>query len=159
MIGRSPDWDRVGHYFDYLKMGPGPDYLFLRPYHLCHLETPLSVAEAVLYREPTIAPRGGPVAEVVALAKRDLKAGEVLDGIGGFSVYGQVDTVERAKDYLPVGLSENARLTRAVAAGDPVPLSAVEFPPGDYVVNLRHLQETLFTSFEPTLSDALPTLC
>jgi predicted homoserine dehydrogenase-like protein len=156
VIGRSPDWERVGHYFDYLKMGSGPDYLFLRPYHLCHLETPLSVAEAVLYREPTIAPRGGPVAEVVALAKRDLQAGEVLDGIGGFSVYGQVDTVERAREYLPVGLAENARLTRPVTAGEPVPLSSVEFPPGDYMFNLRHLQETLFTSFEPTLNDVEP---
>jgi predicted homoserine dehydrogenase-like protein len=154
VIGRSPDRERVGHYFEYLKMGTGPDYMFLRPYHLCHLETPLSVAEAVLYREPTIAPRGGPVAEVVAVAKRNLAAGEVLDGIGGWTVYGQVDTVDRARDFLPVGLAEKAVLTRAVAAGEPVPLAAVEFPPGDYIVNLRHLQDTLFSTFEPTVSHA-----
>jgi predicted homoserine dehydrogenase-like protein len=122
------------------------------------METPLSVAEAVLYREPTIAPRGAPVAEVVALAKRDLKAGEVLDGIGGFSVYGQVDTVERAREFLPVGLADNARLTRPVAAGEPVPLSSVEFSPGDYIVNLRHLQDTLFSSFEPTLRNVETSL-
>ena len=152
VIGRSSDWDRVGHYFDYLKMGPGPDYMFLRPYHLCHLETPLSVAEAVLYREPTIAPKGGPVAEVLAVAKRDLAAGEVLDGIGGWAVYGQVDTVDRARDFLPIGLAEKTTITRAVAAGEPVPLASVEFPPGDYVVNLRHLQDTLFSTFEPTVS-------
>ncbi len=152
VIGRCADWDRVGHYFDYLKMGSGPDYMFLRPYHLCHLETPLSVAEAVLYREPTIAPKGGPVADVVAVAKRNLSAGEVLDGIGGWSVYGQVDTVDRARDFLPVGLAEGVVLTQSVAAGEPVPLAAVEFPPGDYVVNLRHLQDTLFSTFEPTLS-------
>lgn len=158
VIGRSSDWERVGHYFDYLKMGPGPDYMFLRPYHLCHLETPLSVAEAVLYREPTIAPRGGPVAEVVAVAKRNLAAGEVLDGIGGWTVYGQVDTVERARDFLPVGLAENAVLTRAVAAGEPVPLGAVEFPAGDYIVNLRHLQDTLFSTFEPTVNHGEPSL-
>jgi predicted homoserine dehydrogenase-like protein len=152
VIGRSADWERVGHYFDYLKMGPGPDYMFFRPYHLCHLETPLSVAEAVLYREPTIAPKGCPVAEVVAVAKRNLAAGEALDGIGGWDVYGQVDTVDRARDFLPVGLAANAVLTRAVAAGEPIPLEAVEFPPGDFVVNLRHLQDTLFSTFEPTVS-------
>ncbi len=158
VIGRTSDWARVGHYFDYLKMGPGPDYMFLRPYHLCHLETPLTVAEAVLYREPTIAPRGAPVAEVVAVAKRDLAAGDVLDGIGGWTVYGQVDTVERARDFLPVGLAEGAVLTRAVAAGEPVPLAAVEFPSGDYVLNLRHLQDTLFSTFEPTVSHVETTL-
>jgi predicted homoserine dehydrogenase-like protein len=157
VIGRCFDWERVGHYFDYLKMGPGPDYLFFRPYHLCHLETPLSVAEAVLYREPTIAPRGAPVADVVAVAKRNLKQGEVLDGIGGWCVYGQVDTIERARQYLPVGLAENAVLTRPVAAGEPVPFDAVEFPSGDYILNLRLLQDTLFSTFQPTLRNAEPT--
>jgi predicted homoserine dehydrogenase-like protein len=157
VIGRSDDWERVGHYFDYLKMGPGPDYLFFRPYHLCHLETPLSVAEAVLYREPTIAPRGAPVTDVVAVAKRGLESGEVLDGIGGYSVYGQIDTVERAKGFLPIGLAEKSRLTRPVAEGEPVPLTAVEFPPGDYVLNLRQLQETLFSTFEPTHAYAGPS--
>ena len=63
----------------YLKMGDGPDYLFYRPYHLCHIETPLSAAEAVIFQEPTIAPVGKPVAQTITLAKRDLKAGEVLD--------------------------------------------------------------------------------
>ena len=158
VIGRSSDWDRVGHYFDYLKMGRGPDYMFLRPYHLCHLETPLTVAEAVLYREPTIAPRGAPVAEVVAMAKRNISQGEVLDGIGGWTVYGQVDTVDRAREFLPVGLAEGAVLTRSVAAGEPIPLAAVEFPSGDYMLNLRHLQDTLFSTFEPTVSHAESTL-
>ena len=158
VIGRSSDWDRVGHYFDYLKMGRGPDYMFLRPYHLCHLETPLTVAEAVLYREPTIAPRGAPVAEVVAMAKRNISQGEVLDGIGGWTVYGQVDTVDRAREFLPVGLAEGAVLTRSVAAGEPLPLAAVEFPSGDYMLNLRHLQDTLFSTFEPTVSHAESTL-
>lgn len=150
VIGRCTDWERVGHYFDYLKMGAGPDYLFFRPYHLCHLETPLSVAEAVLYREPTIAPKGGPVTEVVAVAKRDLRAGEVLDGIGGYTVYGQVDSMERSRGLLPIGLAQNAVLNRPVAAGEVVPLEFVEFPEGDYMFNLRCLQDKLFSTFEPT---------
>lgn len=149
-IGRCSDWERVGQYCDYLKMGPGPDYLFLRPYHLCHLEVPISVAEAVIYREPTIAPLGAPIADVVAIAKRDLKAGEVLDGIGGCTFYGQIDTVERAREFVPCGVASGAVLLRAVAADEPIPRGALEFPPGDYVMNLRCLQETLFSTFQPT---------
>jgi predicted homoserine dehydrogenase-like protein len=144
VIGRSEDWERIGHYFDYLKMGPGPDYLFFRPYHLCHAEAPLSVAEAALYGEATIAPRGAPVAEVVAVAKRALRAGEVLDGIGGALVYGQVDCVEAARDFVPVGLSEGVRLMQPVAEGEPIPRAAVEIPAGDYAWSLRQLQDSWF---------------
>jgi predicted homoserine dehydrogenase-like protein len=152
VLGRCTDWERVGHYFDYLKMGPGPDYMFFRPYHLCHLETPLSVAEAVVYREPTIAPKGAPVSEVVAVAKRDLKPGDTLDGIGGFCVYGQVDSVERSRDFLPIGIAAGAVVTKAIAVGEPVPRESVELPAGDYVVNLRLFQDTLFSTFEPAVS-------
>ena len=154
VIGRCSDWDRVGHYFDYLKMGSGPDYLFFRPYHLCHLETPLSVAEAVVYREPTVAPRGAPVAEVVAVAKRDLHPGERLDGMGGYTFYGQVDTVERGRDFLPAGLAEGCVVVRAIQAGEPVPLSSVEPSMDDYARNIRQLQDTLFSTFEPTPAHA-----
>ena len=152
VIGRCSDWDRVGHYFDYLKMGSGPDYLFFRPYHLCHLETPLSVAEAVLYREPTVAPRGAPVADVVAVAKRDLHPGERLDGMGGYTFYGQVDTVERGRDFLLAGLAEGSVVVRAIQAGEPVPLSSVEPSMDNYAIHLRQLQDTLFSTFEPNVA-------
>jgi predicted homoserine dehydrogenase-like protein len=154
VIGRSEDWDRIGHYFDYLKMGAGPDYLFFRPYHLCHVETPLSIAEAVLYQEATIAPRGAPVAEVVAVAKRDLRAGEVLDGIGGAMAYGQIDRVEAVREFLPIGLSEGLRLTAPVAEGEPIPREAVEVSGGEYVWNLRMLQDAYFQSFKPSKKHA-----
>src|SRR5688572_9511372 len=85
IIARGKNREFVQPYLKYLKMGEGPNYMFFRPYHLCHIETPLSAAEAVLYREATIAPRGAPVAHTVTLAKRDLKPGETLDGIGGFN--------------------------------------------------------------------------
>jgi len=152
VIGRCTDWERVGHYSDYLKLGPGPDYLFFRPFHLCHLEATLSVAEAVIYREPTIAPIGAPVADVIAVAKRNLHPGDVLDGIGGFSFYGQIDTVERAREFVPCGLASGAVVVRAVAADEPIPREAVEFSAGDYGLNLRCLQDTLFSTFQPTPS-------
>jgi predicted homoserine dehydrogenase-like protein len=62
----------------------------------------------VIHRDPTVAPIAGPVCEVVTVAKRDLKAGERLDGVGGFCAYGLIDnaTAARATAALPIALSE-----------------------------------------------------
>lgn len=118
------------HYAKVLKMGEGPLYAFYIPYHLPHLETPLSVARAELFDDPTITPLGAPVCEVVTLAKRDLKAGETLDGIGGFCAYGSIDNedVVRSGRLLPMGLSEGAVLTRDVAKDEAISYDDVEMP-------------------------------
>src|SRR5437763_1842475 len=114
IIARAEHPQMVHPYLCYLKMGEGPNYMFFRPYHLCHIETPLSAAEAVIYREPTVAPMGRPVAHTVTITKRDLRADEVLDGIGGFNQYGQLEVVEKCGGLLPIGLAENVRLLRDV---------------------------------------------
>ena len=90
----------------YISMGEGPNYVLYRPYHLVCIETPLSAARAFFYDEPTIAPKGAPISETVAVAKKDLKAGESLDGIGGYTVYGVIDTTQNARQEkaLPIGL-------------------------------------------------------
>jgi predicted homoserine dehydrogenase-like protein len=126
----------VKPYLRYLKMGDGPDYLFYRPYHLCHIETPLSAAEAVVYREPTIAPLGAPIAHTIAIAKRDLDAGETLDGIGGFNVYGQLDSAQNAQGLLPIGIAENIHLTRSIPMDEPIPLDAVQLDESSLLVKL-----------------------
>jgi predicted homoserine dehydrogenase-like protein len=141
VIARTPDPRFVSPYLNYLKMGDGPDYIFYRPYHLCHVEAPLSAAEAVLYQEPTIAPLGHPVAHTVAMAKRPLKAGEVLDGIGGFTCYGEVDAAANVHGLLPIGLSEGVTLTRDMAPGEPIPLDAVELDETRLIVKLWRQQE------------------
>lgn len=143
VVGRT-DWpEMVGPYLRYLKMGDGPDYVFYRPYHLCHVETPLSAAEAVLYREATIAPGPWPVAHTVAIAKRDLKAGEVLDGIGGFAAYGQVEAAEKCRGMLPMGLAEEVRLARPIPKDEPIPYDAVELDESRLIVKLWREQERL----------------
>ena len=76
------DLKSVNHEMKYLSMGDGPNYVLYRPYHLCSLETPLSVAMAVLENKATIAPKNGLVAEVMTVAKKDLKVGEYMDGYG-----------------------------------------------------------------------------
>ncbi len=146
VIGYAEDPVMVQPYMRYLKMGEGPEYLFFRPYHLCHLETPLSIAEAVLDGEPTIAPLGRPVVEVVAVAKRHLKAGETLDGIGGFTCYGQIDTLRAAHDLLPIGLTEGVVLNQDVRADEPIPLLAVELDTASTLMKLRHDQSQIARS-------------
>src|SRR6476661_4292669 len=70
------------HYLELYKMGTGPLYSFFIPYHLVHFEVPFAIARAVLFRDSVAKPLAGPVVEVCAVAKRDLKAGEVLDDYG-----------------------------------------------------------------------------
>jgi predicted homoserine dehydrogenase-like protein len=146
VIGHGVDPVMIQPYLQYLKMGAGPYYLFYRPYHLCHYETPLSLAEAVLDREPTIAPVGPPRVEVVTIAKKNLKAGEQLDGIGGYCCYGEIDAVDNARGMLPIGLAEYATLIRDVSMGDPVPMDAVDIRDDLLLTRLRAEQDALAPS-------------
>jgi predicted homoserine dehydrogenase-like protein len=104
----------------YYKLGDGPFYVFYTPFHLPHLQIASTIGRAVTDRDATVAPIGGPVCEVVAVAKRDLKAGERLDGIGGFCTYGLIDNVVAARSMgaLPIGLSEGCVLTHDVPKDD-----------------------------------------
>lgn len=143
VIARGKNREFVQPYLKYLKMGDGPNYMFFRPYHLCHIETPLSAAEAVIYRDATIAPMGKPVAHTVAIAKRDLKAGEVLDGIGGFNQYGELEVADKARGLLPIGLAEGVRLKRDVRMDDPIPEDAVELDESGLLVGLWREQQKI----------------
>ena len=73
----------------FYSMGDGPYYTIYRPFHLCSIETPQAVAEAVVYGESVLKPQSM-VAELVAVAKRDLKAGQKVDGIGGFDFFSRL---------------------------------------------------------------------
>jgi predicted homoserine dehydrogenase-like protein len=133
-------------YMRYFKMGEGPVYVFYTPYHLPHLEAPLTVARAVLFEDATIAPRGAPVCSVLTAAKRELKRGEVLDGIGGFTVYGLIDNMEEVRKgrLLPMSLSDGCRLARDVARDEPIVYEDVTVPPGRLADRLVLEQERHF---------------
>jgi predicted homoserine dehydrogenase-like protein len=105
----------------YYKLGDGPFYVFYTPFHLPHIQIASTIGRAVIDGDPTVAPIDGPVCEVVTVAKRDLKAGERLDGIGGFCAYGLIDNTmtARAANALPIGLSE-ARVLRCDVPKDAV---------------------------------------
>ena len=133
-------------YLKYYKMGDGPLYVFYTPYHLCHLEVPLTVARAVLFKDAAVAPIGAPIIDVITLAKRDLKAGETLDGIGGFTCYGMAENIEisRAENLLPMGLSDGCRMKRDVPKDHPITYDDVYLPENRLCDQLRAEQETYF---------------
>jgi len=116
----------------YYKLGEGPYYVFYTPYHLPHVQIASTIGRAVIHCDPTVAPISGPVCEVVTVAKRKLKAGERLDGIGGFCAYGLIDNAAaaRAMAALPIGLSEGCVLRRDIAKDDVLTLDDVDAPSG-----------------------------
>lgn len=116
----------------YYKLGDGPFFVFYTPFHLPHVQIPSTIARAVIHLDPTVAPLAGPVCEVITIAKRNLKAGEPLDGIGGFCSYGLIDNRAAARGIgaLPIGLSEGCVLRRDVAKDEALSFDDVVSPTG-----------------------------
>ena len=137
----SPD-PRVRVDMKFYSMGDGPYYTLYRPYHLCATETPISVAEAVIYGESTIVSKCL-VSEVIALAKRDLKPGEVVGEIGCADFLGRTYRYEEAKalQAIPLGLVPGGRATKAIGKG--ALLTDDNFAPdaAKFVYQLRQIQD------------------
>ena len=134
------------HYLNLYKMGEGPLYSFFIPYHLVHFEVPNAVGRVVLFRDSIAKPLGGPVVEVCAVAKRDLKAGEVLDDYGMYMTYGEAVNTEEmsAGRYLPEGLVEGCRLIRDVPKDSVVTYDDITLPPQRLSDQLRAEQYRSF---------------
>jgi predicted homoserine dehydrogenase-like protein len=134
------------HYLNLYKLGEGPLYVFYRPYHLCHFEVPSSVARAVLFDDATIAPIGPPMVEVVAAAKTDLRAGDVLDGIGYYMTYGLAENADTTikENLLPIGIAGNCRLRRDIVKDQVLTYDDVELPEGRLIDQLRQEQQAYF---------------
>lgn len=132
-------------YMHYYKMGDGPFYVFYTPYHLCHVESPLTVARAVLFGDVAAAPLGAPVCDVITLAKRELKAGEVLDGMGGFTCYGELENSDVClrENLLPMGLAEGCILRTDIRKDQAICYQDVVVPQGRLCDRLRQEQDRL----------------
>jgi len=133
-------------YMKYFKMGDGPFYVFYTPYHLPHLEVPMTAARAVLFNDAATAPIGAPVCEVVTVAKRDLTKGQALDGIGGFDTYGVIDNSRRARknNELPMGMAEGCVLLRDITKDQSISFDDVDLPAGRMIDELWLEQERYF---------------
>jgi predicted homoserine dehydrogenase-like protein len=116
-----------------------------RPIHMIGLELGISVASAALRGEPTGAPTGFH-SDVVATAKKPLKAGEVLDGEGGFCVWGRQTPAEVSLEngMLPLGLAHNIRLGRDIGEGEPLKWADVDHDANDAAVKVRREMEAAF---------------
>lgn len=145
-LAEQPD-ERQRHYLNLYKLGEGPLYCFYTPYHLCHFEAPNSIARAVLFGDSAGIPLDGPRVEVCAVAKRDLKAGEVMDNYGHFMSYGEAVAADerRSHRYLPMGLVEGCRLVRDVPQDRVVTYDDIELPPGRLADRLYAEQERVFS--------------
>lgn len=124
-------------------MGPGPVYQLFRPFHLCSMEVPLSAALISLYQRPTMQPLDQLSAEVTAIAKRDLQAGEVLDGIGGRTHYAgcMIYSEAREQNLLPIGLTKGCKVLVHIPKGSLIRYDAVEPIKESLLYKLRKEQE------------------
>ena len=137
---------RQKHYLNLYKLGEGTLYCFYTPYHLCHFEVPATIARAALFGDAAIAPIAGPEVEVVALAKRDLKAGEAIDELGGYTVYGEAEAagITARDNLLPIGVAVGATLKRDLPKDAVLTYADVELPEGRLVDRLRLEQAAMF---------------
>ncbi len=141
-FGTHPD-PKQQHYLNLYKLGTGPLYSFYTPYHLCHFEVPLSVARVVLLGDTVMAPLDGPKVDVVTVAKTDLAAGTVIDGLGGYHTYGEAENyaTSRADGLLPIGLAEGCTLVRDVPRDAALTYADVSVPEGRLADRLRAEQD------------------
>lgn len=155
-LAEHPD-PKQRHYLQLYKMGEGPLYPFWIPYHLVHFEVPNAIVRVVDLGDSLARPLDGPRVEVCAVAKRDLKAGEVLDEYGCYMTYGEaVNTPEMSdKRYLPEGLVEGCRLKRDVAKDGVLTYDDVDLPAGRIADKLRAEQYRRFRN-ESWLDAYLP---
>lgn len=130
----------------YMSMGQGPNYCIYRPYHLTSLETPITIYDAVIENESTIAPLKGQVADVVCVAKRDLKKGATIEGMGGRDVFGRIMTHQDLVQgsYLPMGLiTKDNTLKVDVKKDQIIRRDMIAIDENEFIVKLRKDQDRL----------------
>lgn len=144
----------VNHEMSYLQMGDGPYFALYRPYHLASIEAPLTVCEMVLDRRPSLVAEHW-TAEVGAVTKRAISAGERIDGVGGSMVRGLIDDAsDFARDgAVPLGVLASARLRHDVPVDHLLTYDDVELDEGSLIVRLRRLQEQMAGGSTPTLEE------
>ena len=126
-------------------MGYGPNYLLLRPYHLCSIETPLTAVQGVIYGESSGYPLNALVSECITVAKKNLKKGEILDSTGGYCYRSSIELYRVAKEenMLPVGLAQGARIKCDVERDQIITCDMVELNENSVLLQLRRLQDSI----------------
>ena len=141
VIVTTPD-PRIRTDMRFLSMGDGPYYTLYRPYHLCNVETPVSIAEAVIYGESTIVSKRM-VSEVATIAKRDLKAGETVGEIGSPDIFGRTYIHQEARAWkaIPLGIAPGGKVIKNIAKGEMLTEEDFSPDPNKFVYKLRQMQD------------------
>lgn len=144
------DHPRIRERMEDLKMGEGPYFTFFRPYHLTSLEVPLTCARAVLYGKADMVPMPRPVAEVAAVAKRDLVPGERLDQIGEYTYRAWIMTTAEAaaEGAIPCGLLTGATVTAPIRKGALITTANTSVPSDSRIAILRKRQDDLLAEMK-----------
>jgi predicted homoserine dehydrogenase-like protein len=139
------DHPRIRERMEDLKMGTGPYFTFFRPYHLTSLEVPLTCARVVLYGKADMVPVPRPVAEVCAVAKRDLNPGDILDQIGEYCYRAWIMEAAGARTAraIPCGLLAGARVTQPIKKGDLITTANASLPANSKIAALRARQDKM----------------
>ncbi len=139
------DHPRIRERMEDLKMGKGPYFTFFRPYHLTSLEVPLTCARVVLYGKADMVPLARPVAEVCAVAKKDMAVGETLDQIGEYCYRAWIMEAAAARhaSAIPCGLLTGATVTAPIRKGDLITYANAAVPAGSKIAILRARQDKM----------------
>lgn len=125
----------------------GKNALVFRPHHWCGLEASISLIRATLYHEPTGAPLPtNPVAEVITAAKKNLNSKDILDGGGGYTVFGLAEKagIARKENLLPIGLAEDVQVIRKIPKDEVITYDDIELYEESFLLKLRKMQDTTF---------------
>lgn len=142
----TTDQPKIMRDLNYLRLnGHGNYWALYRPYHLANLEAPISIVRVALDQEITLATHIAPVAETVACAKVDLKPGDKIDALGGYTVYGLIDRADRAaaEHMVPLGVAVGGVITRPVKAGHPIRYDDIALVESQTILRLRREQDAM----------------
>ncbi len=134
---------------EYFKLGPGPYYVLTRPFHLCSLEVGKTLRRVLSGGGVLLNNGATPTLGVAAVAKRELRAGEMITrGIGGFDVRGEAVRLADELDHVPIGLLRNTVLKRAVEPGQLITFDDIEIQPSRVLDIVSHQQRKLIEQAE-----------
>lgn len=142
----TTDQPKIKKDLNYLGLSGHGDYWSLyRPYHLANLEAPITIANVVLHQKETLNHKLPPVAETITVAKKDLHPGDVIDGLGMFTIYGMIEkvSVARAENLMPMGLAVGGRMLKPVKMGEAIRYEDIELREDDLICKLRREQDKL----------------
>jgi len=134
-------------YLDYGKLGKGPLYSFYVPYHLLFFEIANSISRLIDFNDIILIPKNGLIVDVVAVAKTELKKGDIIDGLGGFKTYGICEnySISKNEELLPMGLAEGCKVTNDIRKDQVLTYNDVELPVGRLSDKLKEEQDKLFS--------------